>query len=288
MESCNKCKVNLIFTSCTKICPSCGTETRFLDNSLPGYAQKHSIFLSSSYSRRYRFHSLLLKTVCFHNGPSTKDNIWKFLEENGPYENSIDIQKSLQKMNAKNKRYDMLPIFTRAFCKVKMKRASSKQIRTAMLLYDALESRWKQAKVKRFFSYFYLLEKILTKVGAAFSLAHCKKLICKKRRSFYDEMIQKLGGLCFKQQISDEQKVMFLKFFRRHENVPRQVKSPPPDDYLVQRNSLRLVSQPELFLKALSHERMRASNPGKYDHLHVRHARRYGMIQANRALILSQ
>ena len=276
------CDTPLIQTNYTNVCPSCGVEKRTFDLFLPGYGQTHGRLRSSTtYSRRYRFHSLLLKSVCFHSGPHCDDFVWKFLEERKPYANSGEIQKTLAKTTQKNKRYDMLPIFTKVFCKgLITKNANSRQIRTAMRLFEALECRWKQSRMKRFFSYFYLLEQILRKVGAGFCLEHCKALICKKRRAFYQEMLQKLGGLSFKQHVSVSQLVDLRKFLHRQKCVVQPVVIHPHYSCPASKSSKLVPAVSTPFLRALDHGRMSSSNRSSDDPRHEALLKRAAQILA--------
>ena len=78
MRCCGPC----IRTNYSFVCTSCGSERMsFGIEDPPGYEQRHSSMRSTTYSRRYRFQNLLLKTINYHSGPNLDDPIWKILEQ---------------------------------------------------------------------------------------------------------------------------------------------------------------------------------------------------------------
>ena len=173
----------------------CGSERLSCGAGPPGYQRRHAPLRGTTYSRRYRFSNLLLKTVGYHAGPPASDPVWAFLEGE-ELKTPGDIQRALGRTTAKNKRYCSLPCFARVFCPAALSKqtVSEAQIRDAMALFDGVERRWARHG-GRFFSYYFLLELILTEVGAAFALLPAKRLICKHRRAYYREMMKTLGGL---------------------------------------------------------------------------------------------
>ena len=225
MEYC-KCGGRIIQTSYSDVCRDCGKEDSVLCNmrTSPGYSRAHSALKQSTYSRRYRFHSLLLKTVLYHTGPDKDDQVWSYLEENrDSLKTCKDIQHLLSRRPLKNKRYDMLGIFCKVFCPdtVPKEPVTNKQIRLAMQLFDALERRWKLARVRKFFSYYYLLERVLNKIGVDFDTLNCKRLICKNRRQFYSMMLARLGGLSFKPPLLNAEAESLREFVHAQTNAGR-------------------------------------------------------------------
>ena len=229
-------------TSYSHVCMECGRETKSFDPQffLPGYNQSHAILRhSSTYSRRYRFHSLLLKTVLFHSGPAREDRIWYYLETQRPFHCVKDIQLALSKTNHKQKRYDCLGIFCKVFLpQVVIPRVTSAQIEQAMALFDSVLERWRTTRVSRFFSYFYLLEVILQRIGAGACMKTCKRLICKHRRAFYKEMLKRLGGLTTRPKY-DWDKTSFLELVR-HPGGRLAPKKIPQSAPVVSESSLRV------------------------------------------------
>ena len=111
------CGRQCIRTNYSYICGECGVERKSFNSEmfLPGYQQSHSTMRSTTYSRRYRFSSLLLKTVNHNSGPSANDPIWKYLENAKNLKTHHDIQKVLSQTPFKNKRYCCLPCFAKVF-----------------------------------------------------------------------------------------------------------------------------------------------------------------------------
>ena len=156
-----------------------------------------------------------------------KNEIWKYLGENTPYNSILELKTTLSKLDRKLKRYDMLPVFARHFCpnNVPKKKPSSSQVRTALLLFNRLERRWKQVNTKRFFSYMFLIEKILEKIGLADYVPLSKQLVCVRRRKYYTEWLHKLGGLSTRWRLEREEQAEALKFAYLHLNRDMQVNS---------------------------------------------------------------
>ena len=193
------CGSRCLQTNYSFICTRCGSEKMSYQPEmyLPGYGRSYSAMNKSVYSRRYRFHALLLKACNHAHGPVATDPIWSILEKHrGTYKTHWDILKVLSKTAAKNKRYDALPCFCRIFLPdyFRPRAVSVKQIQQAMVLFDRVEKRWKATRHNRFFSYYYILELILKQIGCGDCLTTCKKLICLKRRAYYDNLLETLGG----------------------------------------------------------------------------------------------
>ena len=195
-----KCGGVIQTTSYSNICIQCGIETRVLccDRVLPGYERSHSRMRSvTTYSRRYRFNTLLKKTVLFHSGPSIDDPIWKHLEAGNkqtPFTNTRDIMKCLSSYPAKNKKYCCCPIFTTTFQLCKHPNVGYAQIDRGMFLFDQVEAAWKRhPEMVRFLSYYYLLEKVLIAINCSELLKITKRLMCPKRRDRYDHVLKRLG-----------------------------------------------------------------------------------------------
>jgi len=253
----------IIQTNYSNVCTSCGLENRSYDSNryLPGYNQSHSILrYTSTYSRRYRFHSLLLKTIFYHSGPPQSDEIWSYLKKQN-LKTVGDIQTALSKTRYKNKRYDCLGIFCAAFLPhlVPKERVSPDQIELSMKLFDSVLSRWKTTQVSRFWSYFWLLEQILKEVGAGFCLRTCKRLICKHRRAFYKEMLKRLGGL--RPPKCGWDKKSFSEWVSRP-RVPVSPKKNPPSTPDLNESSLRVRVEKLWGSSELFHERTCGADPG--------------------------
>ena len=263
---CSGCNVSLIQTSYCLICPQCGIETRVLQNVVPGYTQSHAVLQqTTSYSRRYRFRSLLLKTVCFHHGPPLSDSIWTYLESQRPFENTKAIQTALSKTTLKNKRYDMLPIFSRAFLDIPRFDVPGRTIRIAMRLFDSLESRWKESTLPRFFSYFFLLEAMLTRIQCTTPLKYCKTLICPRRRQFYTLMLEQLGGFVSRPQLSSAERQGLNAFRRRPEFAGSTAMNHPPGALPTTKSPLSVASSSTLCATVHDHVRRCAISRNRYD-----------------------
>ena len=276
MEHCKCCKCGgrLIQTSYSNVCRSCGNEISVLCNmrTSPGYSRSHSALKQSTYSRRYRFNSLLLKTVLYHSGPDKDDHVWSYLEEHrDSLKTCKDIQHVLSRRPLKNKRYDMLGIFCKVFCPgtAPVKIVTNKQIRLAMQLFDALERRWKLARLRKFFSYYYLLERVLIKVGVDFDKLNCKRLICKNRREFYSDMLARLGGLSFKPPLSNGEARSLREFVHAQTNGVLAEPTHPAKSTQTAENWLQVCDETASFAEARARGHMYLINRGCVAHHHA-------------------
>lgn len=231
--NCIHCEIRMIETDCTRTCPNCGIEKQIITNCLPGYHQAHApLKRQGSYSRQYRFHTLIYKILGLSSG-YCKNDIWKYLGDHAPYESILNLKIQLSKLDQKLKRYDMLPVFARYFCPthVPKQKPSSVQVRTALLLFNRLEQRWKQVNTKRFFSYMFLIEKILQKVGLSEFIPLSKSLVCARRRKYYTEWLEKLGGLTMTWRLEHAELADAEQFADHHVHRGKLVDSPQHDNH---------------------------------------------------------
>jgi hypothetical protein len=185
----------LQITNYSNVCTECGTEKRFLTNELPGYTQSHSRFQpKTTYCRIYRFRVLLSRTVLY-SSLNFENPVWEFLKKK-KYTSPDEIRKQLSQMkHLKNKLYDSLPLFCYCFLNTHPTKVTHEEFQLGMRLFTSLNARWEKSDYTRFFSYFWILEKILEKIGALEFIPITKKLICRKRREYYSQMLATLGGL---------------------------------------------------------------------------------------------
>ena len=180
-------------TSFSKVCTHCGVETHFLTNEVPGYQQTFGVLHTPTcYSRVYRFKVLLSRTVLY-SSLDYSDPVWEYLKT-GSYKTVADIKYKLSKMpSKKNKKYDSLPLFCNVFLNADLEKISTDQFARGLKIFEEINRRWVQAKYKRFFSYYFLLNLILRTIGAGHYTAVTKSLICTKRQQNYRRLLGELG-----------------------------------------------------------------------------------------------
>ena len=180
-------------TSYSRVCTTCGVEKKFLSNEVPGYQQSYAVLHTPTcYSRIYRFKVLLSRTVLY-SSLDYSDPVWEYLKT-GEYTTINDIKHKLSKMpGKKNKKYDSLPLFSSVFLNAPLEKITPQQFTRGLKIFEEINRRWKQAKLKRFFSYYFLLEIILRTIGAQQYIAVSKRLICVKRHKNYQELLKNLG-----------------------------------------------------------------------------------------------
>lgn len=195
---CAVCSVPLLEFSYYRVCPQCGVQQTLLDNSTPGYLQKHAILNHrTTYSRKYRFKNLLLKTVGYSTGPHRRDVIWEYLEaRKDQLTDYKSIQKVLSRRKTKNKKYDLLPILCRMYAGLgDQNKMPHDVIQKALRIFANVEARWNMRDEHRFFSYYFICETILDHLGYGHCMQFQKKLLCLKRRQYYTDLLKDLGGI---------------------------------------------------------------------------------------------
>ena len=184
--------------SYTRVCTTCGREVRFLSNEIPGYQQAYGILKTPTcYSRIYRFKVLFSKAV-LRTSVHFEDPIWEYLKTE-TYKTVQDIKQKLSKLKGrKNKRYDLLPLFSHIFLHVDLPTLTQQQFERGLRIFEEIHRRWKQARLTRFFSYYYLLEVIFRTMKLDKYIVVSKQLICQKRHQRYNELLTRLGFILTK------------------------------------------------------------------------------------------
>lgn len=191
------CGGKLFSTGYSRICTVCGRETSVVENIIPSYLQCHEKLRSlTTYSREYRFATLLKKTILHHNGPPTDSPVWNHLfteHSKKPFTSPECIVHSLSKIMLKNKHYDSLTIFSVVFGLCERPQITLAQYEYGIRIFREIRNRWKSSSMRRFFSYYWLLNHILSLMGCAYLKLYTKKLKCPKRSTYYTELLSTLG-----------------------------------------------------------------------------------------------
>lgn len=185
-------------TGYSTICMTCGKEKKCFENSIPSYLQSHEkLRTETTYSREYRFATLLKKTILHHNGPTVESPVWKHLfaaNKTKKFTSPNCIVQSLSRLQMKNKHYDSLTIFCVVFDLCKRPKVTDKQYAYGIALFKELQRRWDLSpNFTRFFSYYWLLNKVLQLIGCTYLIQYTKKLKCPKRNLYYDTLLDTLG-----------------------------------------------------------------------------------------------
>ena len=179
----------------TVICTKCGLETRI---TLEPHESSCANFDFSPpivrvYSRPDRWRTIVSKIVGNHSGPPRKDPVWNFLKKHSHMCHSPqDILRILRGSSLKNKHYQCLHTFAKAFQKnYSPPRVKPTVVQTKLDVYfDFINSLWLKhtagaSPQTPFISYAWLLEQGLTFYGFREYLPYLKKLMCHTRRMKY-------------------------------------------------------------------------------------------------------
>ena len=189
-----KCDNSLLVQSDygTVICTQCGIETQItLEPHEASWTNfEYSPPIVRVYSRPDRWKTIVAKVVGNHSGPPSKDPVWDYLEKNRLMcKSPQDILKLLRKSSLKNKHYQCLHTFAKAF-QINYRHPSvNPQIVELKLgiYFDFVNSHWLKhfTKNSHFISYAWLIEQGLTFYGFREYLPYLKKLMCHSRRMKY-------------------------------------------------------------------------------------------------------
>ena len=191
------CDGQFCTTGYSKICLCCGKETRLVENIIPSYLQSHEKLRTvTTYSREYRFATLLKKTILHHNGPPVESPVWNHLfaeHTKKPFKSPSCIVSSLSKIDMKNKHYDSLTIFCVVFGLCTRPAITKAQYDYGLQIFREIRDRWQKNQEKRFFSYYWLLNNVLKLMGCSNLEPYTKKLKCPKRSKYYTTLLHNLG-----------------------------------------------------------------------------------------------
>ena len=188
---CN-CNGSVIVTLFSHICTECGSEVPFVSPQIQTFhEQPRCGIVTSPYSRKQRFIILLRKILGVDNGPRHKDRVWRVLANSAPFRTTDDIISCLKHSSLRSKHYTSLHVFAKLYlthytppvCDL-----SPHEIENKMdVLFDEVEFLWcRYQSSKSFFSYAWLLEKLLRHINVFPSYSqYLKVLVCPNRRHKY-------------------------------------------------------------------------------------------------------
>jgi hypothetical protein len=173
----------------TYVCIRCGIETQFL---IPNSTECVVHSLITPYSRNARFRELFEKLIGMSNGPRRKDPIWQYLAKGAPYQTPKDVYGAIKLSGLKNKHYSDIHIFCKCFLKNYFRPKLTFPVK---ILYDRSKRdfdeilfSWHKSKSASFFSYNWVLEKLLHCYKISCYDEYLKRLQCPARRSLYEDL----------------------------------------------------------------------------------------------------
>ena len=190
MNICKKCGGNLILTTYSStVCTQCGSEKQTSLTQEPIY--QHSAPLDRSYSRPDRWKGLIRKLTGQHNGPNTRDPVWKYLKTNAPFKGPQEIIQRLRKSKLLNKHYQSTFIFSKIFSTHELPMNNEIVCKQLLSYFDFIYRLWNRYNMgKPFFSYNWLIEQYLREHKLFCFLKYIKHLQCPRRRQKYDNKMK--------------------------------------------------------------------------------------------------
>ena len=195
MFCCTSCKSKNVFITerHTKLCTECGIETRHSFDITPihvSYNGCHHQPFAEGYNRKKRFHNML-RNVIFGGCNSADEKMIKYLEQFNHYMTEACLLKQMKKSKLRDKRYTSLHLFSKLFLPSYRKpiiptnwNAVDSSIVRLFLEIELVHHR---IFSKPFFSYVWLLQKILICHGLEKYCCYIKQLKCPRRVKLYED-----------------------------------------------------------------------------------------------------
>ena len=183
------CSHHFLSTSSTIVCVNCGLEKLNLE--IDRYSVNSAPF-NHGYKRLGRFKSKLDKLWGTNNGPKSHDPIWCFLEQNKRFlKGPKSVRDALRTSQLKNKFYDDIRIFCDVFTSFKVKQPSHETYQKILEDFKNIYQKWVFNDSLSFFSYTWLLRRLLKKYNTGLSI-FLKPPTSKKRSKKYETLFKQL------------------------------------------------------------------------------------------------
>ena len=195
MEQCPSCKSTSIFVTehHTRLCLDCGVEKACAFDIHPinvSYNCTHHQPFAEGYNRRKRFHTML-SNVILGACNVADDHMIKYLSGFTHYVEEACLLKQMKKSGLRDKRYTSLHLFSRIFLPSYVKPVLPSNWcvveKSIMTMFSEIELIHHRLFCKPFFSYVWLLQKILGSHSLGFFSRYIKQLKCQRRVKVYED-----------------------------------------------------------------------------------------------------
>ena len=203
MKSCSSCKSKDVFITDyhTVVCTRCGVEKRCAFEITPlhvSYNCNHHQPFASGYNRQKRF-NIMLSNVLFGGCNRADEHMIKYLIQFKPYTDESSLLKQMKHSCLRDKRYTSLHLFARLFLesyqKVEMPTNWDAVEKSIMRMFGEIELAHHRVFSKPFFSYVWLLQKILLCHKIDWCSRFIKQLKCPKRVNAYEDDFCKIKAM---------------------------------------------------------------------------------------------
>jgi len=224
MHECRSCKSKDVYVTDyhTLLCLQCGLESQTAFEMNPihvSYNCCHHQPFAVGYNRQKRFRTMLINVV-FGTCNSADENMLKYLAQFQNYVDESSLLKQMKKSNLRDKRYTSLHLFSRLFLPSYKKPVIPCNWdvveKSIMRMFSEIELVHRKMFSKPFFSYVWLLQKIIIYHGLCMYSKYIKKLKCPNRVKAYDnDFTQIMTTLCQKDRFVGD-RVCVSVFPRQH------------------------------------------------------------------------
>jgi len=188
---CRDCGINLLKIdqeSCA-VCPECGITERYLTIDSKGFGENVHICV---YSRTKRFETML-RSLLYPAFDHKDTTVFEFLSKQ-KYDTLQELQMAMKKSGAKEKRFHSLHLFTKLLCKdyKPIQPPPIEFFRRVMVLFDEVLTRFNAERKHNFFSYPWLMQRLLNLLGETRYNPYIKQIRCKKRVKHYEKLYERL------------------------------------------------------------------------------------------------
>ena len=203
MQTCSSCKSEDVRVTDyhTLLCTHCGKEKQCAFELTPlhvSYNCNHHQPFASGYNRQKRFH-IMLANVLFGGCNVADGPMIEYLIKFKPYTDESSLLKQMKRSDLRAKRYTSLHLFARLFLesyqKVKMPTNWEAVEKSIMRMFGEIELTHHRVFSKPFFSYVWLLQKILLCHNIDWCSRYIKQLKCPKRVNAYEEDFCKIKAM---------------------------------------------------------------------------------------------
>ena len=189
---CTFCEVPCLFLpeESTYVCKLCGHTTTTLQIAPVAFGENVCVCM---YSRTKRF-EIMLKALLYPSFDTKDEHIYTHLQTRESYTNIGDLVTAMKSCNLKEKRFHSIHLFSRLLCEdySEVTAPPHHYFKRIMILFDELLTLFNATKKTKFFSYPWLLRKLLNLTNEFRYDKFIKKIRCKKRNRFYKDMFAEL------------------------------------------------------------------------------------------------
>jgi hypothetical protein len=189
---CQTCNVPLISieSDSTKVCPECGCVMKLIPVTQTGFGE--NVFVCV-YSRTKRF-EIMLKSLLYPSFDKKDTTMYQHLEKYTKFPTIEELKSTMKLCSTKEKRFHSLHLFASLLCTdyKELIPPTQEYFKLMMRIFDEVLCRFNATQSTKFFSYPWLIRRLLNLTGETRYNKYIKKIRCKKRNLYYVHLFEKL------------------------------------------------------------------------------------------------